>query len=120
MLETQKLKPTLIIDSNAIIKHENLDELYLKYNIKTVPKVINEIRDPTARKLLKSLTFDLQETMPKSSSIDFVINFAKKTGDFISISPVDAQIIALAYELIKDSGKESFVAFNQINITNQY
>ena len=98
-------KPILIIDSNVIIKHQDLDNLNLKYNIMTVPNVISEIRDPKARETLRGLTFDLKTKMPERQAIDFVLNFSKKTGDYVSISAVDGQVIALAVDNIMKKGK---------------
>merc|ERR1712110_56269 len=100
-----KVKHTLIIDSNVIIKHQDLENLALKYNICTVPNVISEIRDPKARETLRGLTFDLKTKMPDRDAINFVVNFSKKTGDYISISPVDGQVIALAVDHIMKKGK---------------
>lgn len=43
--------------------------------------------------------------MPERQAIDFVLNFSKKTGDYVSISAVDGQVIALAVDNIMKKGK---------------
>jgi len=47
--------------------------------------------------------------MPDKSSIGFVLDFSKKTGDFINISPTDGQVISLAYELLIKNNKKEFL-----------
>lgn len=47
--------------------------------------------------------------MPDRASIDFVLDFSKQTGDYVSISPVDGQVIALAYESIVKRGKDNLL-----------
>ena len=44
--------------------------------------------------------------MPDKPAINFVLDFSKKTGDYVSISPVDGQVIALAYELLVKNNKK--------------
>jgi rRNA maturation endonuclease Nob1 len=51
-------KPILVIDSNVIIKHQDINNLQLKYDIYTVPSVISEIRDAKARTTLRELAFE--------------------------------------------------------------
>merc|ERR1712029_576966 len=92
-------KPILVIDSNAIIKHQDLDNLATKYRIYSVPSLVSEIKDPISRDKLRNLNFEINYVMPDKPAINFVLDFSKKTGDYISISPVDGQVIALAYEL---------------------
>ena len=41
-------RPILVIDTNVLIKHSNLQELMLKYELYTVPQVVKEVRDPNA------------------------------------------------------------------------
>ena len=92
-------RPILVIDSNVIIKHQDLNALHQKYDIFTVPSVISEIRDPKARATLRSLPFDLKSIMPDTPSISHILEFSKMTGDFVSISPTDGQVISLAHQL---------------------
>lgn len=65
----------------------------------TVPEVLAEIRDKAARERLNSLPFALKIQEPSIESLKFASNFAKKTGDFISLSAPDLRVIALAYQL---------------------
>ena len=93
-------KPILVIDSNVIIKHQDLSNLQIKYDIQTVPSVISEIRDAQARARLRELAFELKTVMPDPESITKILEFSKKTGDYVSISPTDGQVISLAYQCL--------------------
>uniref|UniRef100_A0A7S4QV47 RNA-binding protein NOB1 n=1 Tax=Ditylum brightwellii TaxID=49249 RepID=A0A7S4QV47_9STRA len=90
----------LIIDSGAIIKHSGYSTLHnaaSKYY--TIPAVINEIRDAKAREHLKSLPFDLQTRTPSALACSKIVEFARLTGDYASLSSVDIQVLALLYDL---------------------
>ena len=80
-------------------------------------QVLAEIRDKNARERLASLPFELKVRVPSDESLCFgvvyhtphltrthahtttVVNFAKKTGDFVSLSAADLRVLALAYML---------------------
>lgn len=49
------------------------------------------------------LPYDITVREPTAESIRFVSEFAKKTGDFGSLSAVDLKVIALTYELEKEN-----------------
>lgn len=65
-----------------------------------MPSVIEEIRDESTRSRVETqlLPF-LTLRSPKSASIKFVQDFARKTGDLEVLSRTDIHLIALAYEL---------------------
>ena len=66
----------------------------------TVPSVISEIRDETARARLQTTLLPfLKIRTPRPASIKAVTDFAKKTGDLEVLSRPDIQILALTYEL---------------------
>lgn len=66
----------------------------------TTPSVTTEIKDVNARNLFdNTLRPFLQIKTPSSLSIEFVTDFARKTGDLAVLSKTDVEIIALAYEL---------------------
>lgn len=108
MAETEK-KPVLVIDANVLIKHANLQSLALQYDLVTLAAVMAEVRDPVARARLASIQSSLRVESPDKQAADKVAQFAKKTGDFISLSPTDLQVIALAYSKVRDAGKLSYL-----------
>ena len=66
--KVKETKPFLIIDANVLIRNSNLQELVLKYDLFTVPGVMAEIRDPTARGRLLTIVNSLKvETADKAS-----------------------------------------------------
>lgn len=66
----------------------------------TVPSVISEIRDATARARLETTLLPfLKIRTPRPTSVKAVTDFAKKTGDLEVLSRPDIQILALTYEL---------------------
>lgn len=98
----------LVVDSGPIIKHTGLSALWKKANhFYTVPAVLKEIRDAKSREHLAMLPFDLIARQPSFESIHIVTEFAKKTGDYQSLSAVDIQVMALVYELEKEGCLDS-------------
>ncbi|XP_069114071.1 RNA-binding protein NOB1-like isoform X1 [Argopecten irradians] len=70
--------------------------------IYTLPEVVNEIRDKATLQRLQVLPYRLQFRQPSPESIRFVTDFAKKTGDYRSLSAVDIKVMALTYQLEKE------------------
>lgn len=68
----------------------------------TVPEVINEIKNKRQLKRLCVLPYDLVVDEPSPESVKHVIEFAKKTGDYLSLSSADLKVIALTYQLERD------------------
>jgi RNA-binding protein NOB1 len=85
---------------------------------------IEEIKDYNTRQSLQVLPYDLVIRQPSAESIKHgkikikyflnqitvliyllfkVSDFSKKTGDYASLSAVDIQLIALAYELCREN-----------------
>lgn len=93
---------TLILDSGPIIKNEPPVSSLLasSESLVTTPSVISEIRDATTRSRVETLlTPFLTLRQPKPSSLQFVAQFARKTGDYAVLSKTDLEIIALGYEI---------------------
>ncbi|KAK4099595.1 D-site 20S pre-rRNA nuclease [Parathielavia hyrcaniae] len=93
---------SLVIDANAIIKNDptvstliaQAEELY------TIPAVVSEIRDEAARSRFQTtLSPFLKLRNPRPESIQFVTNFAKRTGDLQVLSKPDIHLLALTYDL---------------------
>lgn len=70
-------------------------------NIYTVRDVTNEIKNRRQIKRLCVLPYSLEIVEPYPEYVAHVIEFAKKTGDYLSLSAVDIKIIALTYQLEK-------------------
>lgn len=68
----------------------------------TVPEVVKEIKNKRQLKRLCVLPYDLVVDEPAPESIKHVIEFAKKTGDYLSLSSADIKVIALTYQLEKE------------------
>ncbi|XP_055384901.1 RNA-binding protein NOB1 [Condylostylus longicornis] len=98
-MDSEKIK-FLIADTTAFINNVNLHE-YAE-NILTVPDVIQEVKNKRQLRRLVVLPFDLIVREPSSENLKHVTNFAKKTGDYMSLSAIDMKVIALTYELHKE------------------
>jgi len=108
----------LVADSVAFLKAVNLERI--GKNIYTVADVVSEIRDSDTKQRLQVLPYELHLRPPSVESLQFVTNFAKKTGDYASLSKVDLLVIALTYELaVEHLGKESIETEPKISKTFQ-
>ncbi|KAL8932465.1 MAG: hypothetical protein Q9216_006825 [Gyalolechia sp. 2 TL-2023] len=66
----------------------------------TVPAVIPEIRDATARSRVEATWMPfLNIISPSLQSIKVIADFARRTGDLVVLSRPDIEILALTYEL---------------------
>lgn len=65
----------------------------------TVPEVVKEIKNKRQLKRLCVLPYDLIVDEPTPDAVAHVIEFAKKTGDYLSLSSADIKVIALTYQL---------------------
>ncbi|XP_043481798.1 RNA-binding protein NOB1 [Leptopilina heterotoma] len=100
IMNSNKKVEYLITDTSAFIKNAALHEI--GNNIITEPSVVNEITSKRQLRRLVALPYDLkvQEVFPEH--IKFVTEFAKKTGDYPSLSATDIKVIALTYQLEKE------------------
>lgn len=75
-------------------------------NVITVPEVIKEIKSKRQVRRLVTLPYDIQVKDPNVEHIQFVSEFSKKTGDYLSLSSADLKVIALTYQFeIEKFGK---------------
>lgn len=61
--------------------------------------MVKEITNKRQLKRLCVLPYDLVVDEPTKESVQHVIEFAKKTGDYLSLSSADIKVIALTYQL---------------------
>lgn len=102
MEETLKPVHTLVLDTGAIIKNEpSVSTLISKAeSLVTVPAIISEIKDAVTRSRVETMLMPfLTIRTPSPASMQFVTEFARRTGDLPVLSKPDLQIIALTYEL---------------------
>ncbi|XP_071784996.1 RNA-binding protein NOB1-like [Asterias amurensis] len=92
----------VVVDTVAFFKNVQLQEI--AETVYTVPDVVSEIKDGATRKRLAVLPYELKYREPSSASIQTISEFAKKTGDYHSLSSVDLRVLALAYQLTKEHG----------------
>ncbi|PSK36649.1 hypothetical protein B9Z65_1832 [Elsinoe australis] len=93
---------TLVLDTGPIIRnHPTVSSLLAQSEeLITVPAIISEIKDAVTRSRVETTLIPfLKLRSPNESSIKFVTEFARKTGDAAVLSKVDLQIAALAYEV---------------------
>lgn len=99
----------MVIDSGAIIRNQGPSQLgKLISSAKEcfmTPSVWNEIRDAKSREVLDqalNLYADgkkIEIRVPRAESIRVITEFARKTGDYRSLSGTDLEVLALQYEL---------------------
>ncbi|KAF0934374.1 hypothetical protein E2562_025003 [Oryza meyeriana var. granulata] len=65
----------------------------------TVPEVLEEVRDASARRRLALLPVPVETVEPAPEFVKKAVKFARETGDLQTLSDVDIKIIALAYML---------------------
>ena len=101
----EEAKPLLIIDANVFIKHYDFQRLIQEYKVETTKDVISELRDPASKQRAKLNYKQYKVGRPSNESYVWVLDFAKKTGDFVSLSEADVGVIALAVDRIKERGQ---------------
>ncbi|CRK91000.1 CLUMA_CG004688, isoform A [Clunio marinus] len=91
----------LTVDTSAFIKNVQLQEL--AENVYTVQEVLDEIKSNTQYKRLAVLPYNLQIKQPDQEALKIISDFAKKTGDFATLSLTDLKVLALTYQLEKEN-----------------
>uniref|UniRef100_A0A8C2JR71 RNA-binding protein NOB1 n=1 Tax=Cyprinus carpio TaxID=7962 RepID=A0A8C2JR71_CYPCA len=87
----------VVADAGAFIKLAPLQEI--GKNIYTLKDVVDEIRDKQTKRNLAFLPYKLNFKEPFPEHVRFVTEFAKKTGDYPSLSATDIKVLALTYQL---------------------
>ena len=87
----------LVVDSGGFIKNAPLRELANR--LVTLHDVVSEIRDKETRQRLQVLPYELEFRNPSSLGLSKVSEFAKKTGDFASLSLTDLNVLAVTWDL---------------------
>ncbi|XP_019525775.2 RNA-binding protein NOB1 [Aedes albopictus] len=90
----------LVVDTSAFIKNAQLQDV--AEHCYTVQGVVDEIKNDRQLKRLVVLPYSLQVREPDPDVLAKVTGFAKKTGDFASLSIVDLKVVALTYQLEKE------------------
>jgi len=94
---TSKKAKILVVDSNAFIKQVRIETIGQKFY--TIPQVLSEVRDAKARQFMQNFPFEIIERDPSPEALKAVAAFARKTGDYAFLSPVDLRVLALVYTL---------------------
>ncbi|XP_414227.2 RNA-binding protein NOB1 [Gallus gallus] len=89
--------PHVVADAGAFLSGAALQDV--AQSVYTVPEVLAEIRDRRARRRLAALPYELQLRRPRADFVRTVTEFAKRTGDFPSLSAADLQVLALTCQL---------------------
>ena len=92
----------LVVDSGPIIRLSSTAFRDRAESFYTVPAVLQEIRDSKARQHLEQLPFQLIQREASPEGIKAVVDFARQTGDYNSLSAVDLQILGLLYDLERE------------------
>lgn len=99
----------LIVDTTAFLRNTQLQQL--AENMVTCQEVLDEVKNDKQLSRLVVLPYDLKLRQPFPENLKHVTEFAKKTGDFATLSLTDLTVIALAYEIEKaETGGEHLKA----------
>lgn len=90
----------LVVDSGAFLRNTQLQNY--GENIYTCEEVLAEIKSKWAREKLQVLPYEIKVKEPEDEDLQFVIRFARKTGDLFSLSNTDLKVIALAVRLERE------------------
>ena len=77
----------LVVDSGGFLTNAPLRDL--ANNLVTLTDVVGEIRDKEARQRLEVMPLDLSYRQPSAEAVKKISDFARKTGDYASLSAVD-------------------------------
>ncbi|XP_044592718.1 RNA-binding protein NOB1 isoform X2 [Cotesia glomerata] len=108
MFSTNKVEH-LIVDTSAFIKNVPLQKVAV--NVITEESVTAEVKSKRQLRRLIVLPYDLQVKDADPEHIKTVTEFAKKTGDYKSLSSTDIKVIALTLQLhIEKIGKDDITS----------
>lgn len=90
----------VIVDSGGFIANAPIKDL--APNVYCTQDVVNEIKDKATKQRLQVLPYSINFREPSAESVSTVSAFAKKTGDYRSLSATDIKLIALTFQLEKE------------------
>ncbi|KAK4010952.1 hypothetical protein OUZ56_020071 [Daphnia magna] len=91
----------LVADSAAFIRNAQMQDI--ADVVYTVRDVVDEIRDQATKQRLRVLPYEIKMMEPSPDAIVKVTEFAKKTGDYATLSATDIKVLALTYQLEVES-----------------
>jgi len=95
-MSVQKLDH-LVVDTSGFLK--NVPLWNYAENLVTIREVFDEIKDPELKNYVLAFPVPVAFREPNQKSIDFVVEFSKKTGDYIALSVPDIKVMALAHQM---------------------
>nr|CAI5827791.1 unnamed protein product [Callosobruchus analis] len=99
-MSVDKLVEYLVVDATAFILNARLQDIGRQ--IITCSSVVDEIKNKRQLRRLVVLPYDLIVKDVDPENIKIIREFAKKTGDYPSLSTTDIKIMALTYQLHKE------------------
>ncbi|CAH1975586.1 unnamed protein product [Acanthoscelides obtectus] len=96
----ENLVEYLVVDTIAFIQNAPLQDI--SNNIVTCPEVVDEIKNKRQLRRLVVLPYNLVVKDVDPENVHIITEFAKKTGDYPSLSATDIKVMALTYQLHKE------------------
>lgn len=90
----------LVVDTGAFLRNAPLQNY--GDNIYTCEDVLAEVKSKWAKERLQVLPYEIKIKEPNDEDIKFAASFAKKTGDYFSLSATDLRVIALSIRLERE------------------
>ena len=85
----------LVVDTGGFIKND-VDSLRgMADHLVTLQEVVTEVRDRELRQRIRDTALDMEYLTPSTEAVRRVSEFARKTGDFASLSVVDVRYAAI-------------------------
>lgn len=110
----------IVVDTNYFINYaEELRQLSQNNKLICTYNVISEIKDNNTAQKVSTLFPSLEKRTPDAANVRRVARFAKKTGDFVSLSSVDMELIGLAVELMKEKKKTKYLRKEPMKFENK-
>jgi len=111
----------LVIDTGGFIKNDMGSLHSMADNLVTLQEVISELRDKEVRQRVRNTPVEMTYSSPSSEAIRRISEFARKTGDYASLSLVDISVIAVAYDLeVSKNGSSHLKTEPTIKKTTQF
>jgi len=111
----------LVIDTGGFIKNDMGSLHSMADNLVTLQEVISELRDKDVRQRVRNSPVEMKYSSPSSEAIRRISEFARKTGDYASLSLVDISVIAVAYDLeVSKNGSSHLKTEPTIKKTTQF